>query len=218
MEFTLLGAALVAAAFMYGALRLIARRDPAAYIGDLWDVALAAIFAGLVAGRLVAMVRQGASPFTLDFALIRAGVDTVGATIGALGVTVWLTRDTRNLGYLASAALVGLAGWHAGCLVRGTCLGTPTDLPWAWSVTGSSVTRHPVELYAAGLLLLFALVVYRVRRKNRAAASLALAAAAGIRLLVFPLQATLDDSIVWWYGATALVALAAAFYTARPLS
>ncbi len=222
MEFTLLGSVLVAAGSLYAGLWLMGRRDPAICVRDLWDLALAGAIAGLVAGRLVAMVKGGVNPLThpTDFILLRAGVDTVGATIGALAAVTFLQRHRLPglLDQLAAAALVGMGGWHAGCLVRGTCLGTPSDLPWTWAVEGSSISRHPVEIYAALAFWSAAYFVFRWRNKPWLAASLGLAVAGLIRLVVFPLQVSLHSGVVWWYLSAAAVGLMVASYTARPLS
>lgn len=222
MEFTLLGNVLIAVAFLYGGLWWMGRRDPTVCVRDVWELALTAGVVGLVVGRLVAMIRGGVNPLThpADTVLVRAGVDTVGATIGALGAAGYLQRKELPglLGQLAPAALFGLAGWHAGCLLRGTCLGSPSDLPWAFAIEGSTITRHPVELYAAVLMVLAGLFVFRWRHRPWLSTSLALALAGVIRLVVFPLQPSLTTTIAWWYAAAAVVGTAAAFYTARPLS
>ena len=81
MEFTLLWAALTAVALGWMALRL----TPALSGGDA-DRLMGAAAAGLVAGRLGAMILAGVNPIThpLDIIIIRAGVDTRVAAIAAL--------------------------------------------------------------------------------------------------------------------------------------
>ncbi|NNC42265.1 MAG: hypothetical protein HKO03_03360 [Acidimicrobiia bacterium] len=222
MEFTLLGSVLVALFALYAGLWLMGRRDPTFCVRDVWDLALAGAISGLIVGRVVAMVKGGVNPITHpgDFILVRAGVDTVGASVGALAAVAFLQRDRLPglLDQLAPAALFGLGGWHAGCLVRSTCLGAPSDLPWTWSVEGSSITRHPVEIYAALAFGLAGWFVFRWRNKPWLAVSLGLSLAGLIRLAVFPIQPSLSSAVVWWYLSAAVVGLIAASYTARPLS
>ncbi len=218
MEFTLLWAALVAAVAFYGVVRWEARRGNAADCSrDVWDTAIAAALAGLLTGRLAAMILAGTNPLARpgDILVVRGGVDTVWASVGALITFAVLAR--RELAALAdagaAAALAGLAGWHAGCLFRDACLGTPSDLPWAYALPGSDITRHPVELYAAGLFLLAAGAALAARRRSLppgALAAAALAAAAAARLVTEPFRPTLGASLAPWYAAGALAGLAAA--------
>ena len=114
---------------------------------------------------------------------------------------------------ISAAALAGLAGWHAGCLVRGTCLGTASDLPWAIAQTGSDVTRHPVGIYAALMLgaAAIGLAWWKAYRRPPAGAPAALAviAAAGTRLVVEPLQPSISGGPVWFYATGLVVGVAA---------
>jgi prolipoprotein diacylglyceryltransferase len=160
------------------------------------------------------MIRGGVNPVAHpgDLLLVRAGVDTVGATVAALLTTAWLARtDLREqLDGLAPAALSGLAGWHAGCLFRDACLGTPSSLPWAWAQPGSEITRHPVELYAAGLMAVSAWMLFRLRLRYPApglVAALALTAAGAARLITEPLRPSLFAGPVWWYAAAVAIGL-----------
>ena len=208
MEFTLLWAALSGAAGLYGALWWMGRRDTSLCVRDLWEIAITAAVVGLAVGRVVAMVRGGVNPLAHpgDLILVRAGVDTAAASIAALITAGWLTRSDRfeQLDGLTPAALLGIAGWHAGCLFRDACLGTPSSLPWAWSQPGSSITRHPVELYAALLLAIGAWALFRLRLRYPAPGmvfGLGLALAGLARLATEPLRPSLFAGPVWWYGA-----------------
>lgn len=220
MEFSLLWAAALGALALYATLWVMGRRDTTVCVGDLWDIALAAAIAGLVVGRLVAMIRGGVNPLANpgDIILVRAGVDTVAASVAALAAAGWMARRdlADQLDALAPTALVGLAGWHAGCLFREACLGTPSDLPWAWAQSGSDITRHPVELYAALILVAAGagLALWRTRFPAPwILAGLALAAAALARLVTEPLRPALIGGPVWWYGAAAVTGLAVAGWT-----
>ncbi|MGA7271546.1 MAG: prolipoprotein diacylglyceryl transferase family protein, partial [Acidimicrobiia bacterium] len=115
------------------------------------DHVITAGLAGLLIGRLVAMISVGVNPLThpLDVLIIRGGVSTVGASLAALVSLIWSTRaDRRLLDLIAPGVVAGMAMWHAGCLWRSSCLGTVGDVPWGWSLPGSALTRHPVEIYA----------------------------------------------------------------------
>jgi prolipoprotein diacylglyceryltransferase len=210
VEFTLLGAALLGVACMLVTLR-IERARGVTDRRDLMDVAFGGIVVGLATGRIAAMLIQGTNPFThpLDLFFVRGGVDTGFASIGALGFLAWNTRKELwpTLDLLAPAALAGLAGWHAGCLLRGACTGTVSALPWA--VHDGAVGRHPVEIYAALLLLAGAVVLLVVRRRlvMGVAASAALAFAAAVRLVTEPLRVGLGSTPAPWYVAGIVVGM-----------
>lgn len=220
MEFTLLWSALTGVAGLYASLWWMGRRDTSLCVRDLWEISIAAGVVGLGVGRLIAVLRGGVNPLAHpgDLLLVRAGVDTVGATVAALATTTWLARaDLREqLDGLAPAALFGVAGWHAGCLFRDACLGTPSALPWAWAQPGSDITRHPVEIYAAVLLVVAGWVLFRLRLRYSApgmVAALALAAAGAARLLTEPMRPSLFAGPVWWYAAALVGGLALAGWT-----
>ena len=217
MEFTLLWAALTGAGALYGALWWMGRRDTSLCVRDLWEIAVTAGVTGLAVGRIVAMAGGGVNPLAHpgDLLLVRAGVDTGAAGVAGLLTAAWLARAAllEQLDGLAPAALFGIAGWHAGCLFRGACLGSPSGLPWAWSQPGSDITRHPVELYAALLLVAAAWVLFRLRLRYPAAGiitGLSLAAAGATRLVTEPLRPALSAGPVWWYGAAVAAGVALA--------
>jgi prolipoprotein diacylglyceryltransferase len=217
MEFTLLAAAAFALAGLYAMLWWEARHGNANRCsGNLFETAVTSAALGIFIGRIVAMILDGVNPIAhpADILLVRAGVSTVGATLGAFAVFGWLAR--RDLvpmaDGVAAAALAGLAGWHAGCIPRAACLGTASDLPWAAAQEGSTITRHPVALYAA-LLFAGAAVAIALWKAYRwpgfgVPASAALAAAGAIRLLTQPMQPSLDGGPVWFYALGIVVGLA----------
>jgi prolipoprotein diacylglyceryltransferase len=217
MEFTLLGAVFVAIVPMYLVLYWEAKRGNAASCArNLWDVALSAVIAGVFVGRLAAMITDGVNPLThpADMLIIRSGVATGPAAAAAIATAAWFGRGVLwpVLDGLAAGALAGLGGWHAGCVVRDTCLGTPSDLPWAVAQAGSSVTRHPVEIYAALLLGVGAAGLAWWRAKGRpplaTPAGLALASASLVRLATEPMRPSLGSGPVWWYVAGLVAGLA----------
>jgi len=234
MEFTLLAAAALGAGGVYAMLWWEGRRGNAARCaGNLWDAALVAVVAGIFGGRIVAMILAGTNPLTHpgDILIVRAGVSTVGASLVAVATFLWSYRrePLAAADAIAAAALAGLAGWHAGCLFRpGGCLGTASDLPWAWAQPGSDVTRHPVEVYAAVALIVAAILLARWKAHGRpragVPASLAVAVAGGVRLLTEPLRPSLGGGPVWFYAlATVVGAIGIVVFTlqarrARPAS
>lgn len=219
MEFTLLAAALTAAAAVWATTRLLARggrldRGPERPA----DALLGTAAAGLVVGRIAAMLGDGINPITNpgDLLIVRAGVDTGFASMGALAALAWAYRGhlPAVADDLAPAALAGLAGWHAGCAWRGTCLGTVSDLPWAWAQTQGGPTRHPVELYAVIGFVLAALLVARLPRIPWLPSAAALALAGAVRLLTQPLRPSLTGGPVWWYGAAVVLGAGVAAWAA----
>lgn len=217
MQFDLLGAAAFAVFGFWLMLRWEAKRGNAAGCAlSLWDVGLMSAMSGLLIGRLVAMISVGINPVTDPFQiiLIRSGVSTVGATIGALAVFTWLARKSllEAADGIAPAALAGLAGWHAGCLATGSCLGAESSLPWATTLPGSTITRHPVELYAAGAFLLASIGLALWKQHGRpplgSVAGLALLAASLIRLTTEPLRISLAGGPIYLYIAGALTGTA----------
>ncbi len=224
MEFTLLAAAAFAVAGLYGMLWWEARHGNADRCsGNLFDIALTAAAVGIFIGRIAAMVIDGVNPIRhpADILLVRAGVYTVAATLGALVVFAWFSRRELipTADGIAAGALAALAGWHAGCLARDACLGTATDLPWALAQEGSAITRHPVGLYAA-LLFAIAAVAIALWKAYRwpgvgISASAAIAAAGAIRLLTEPMQLSISGGPVWFYGLGIVVGIAGIVWFTR---
>lgn len=210
MEFTLLGAAAIAMGSFWLMIRWEAKRGNAAGCAvNIWDTGLAAAIGGVFVGRLVAMTSAGISPFSDpgQILLVRSGVSTTGAAIGAIAAYVFMARRdvAGGLDAVAPAALAGLAGWQAGCVVTNSCLGSESTLPWAMSLDGSSITRHPVELYAAILLAVAAMFIAQWKERGTppayAPVATALLAAGGVRLVTEPIRISLSGGPVWLYGA-----------------
>ena len=223
MEFTLLFAAAIGVGVGALALRWEAARGNAAdCAADLWDVLIAGLVVGLFVGRLAAMIGAGLNPLTSlgDILIIRGGVATGPATVAGLATVAILARGEiiAVADALAVAGLATLGGWHLGCLARESCLGTTTDIPWAMTEAGSTVGRHPVELYAAALFLLAAagLALYRKRRLAPGlAAAISLFVAGAGRLLTEPYRLSLSGGPVWWYGLAIVAGLAGVIVAKR---
>ena len=90
-------------------------------------------------------------------------------------------------------------------------MGTTSSLPWAAAQEGSTVTRHPVEIYAALLFLIAALLLlWWLRRGVRpvgAVGAIALTLAGAIRLATEPLRPSLGSGPVGWYAAAIVIGL-----------
>lgn len=210
MEFTLLWAALTAVAFALLGTRIWDERLP----DHPTDRLIGAATGGLIAGRLTAMIVQGINPLLnpMDIIIVRGGVHTGAATIGAIFTYLWSGKwRLEHLDATAPAALAGLAGWHAGCLWRGACLGSESTLPWAWAEPGSAIMRHPVELYAALALVAAALLVSRLPWHLLARSGAALALTGVIRLATEPMRPSITGGPLGWYVAAIVVGTLAAF-------
>jgi hypothetical protein len=217
MEFTLLWAALTAAALGWLGTRIWPEGLPDRPVDRL----LGAGAIGVLAGRATAMIAQGTNPLLHpgDILVVRGGVHTAGATLGAGVAYLWSVRgELRYLDAITPAALLALAGWHGGCLWRGACLGTTSDLPWAFAEPGSVLGRHPVELYAALALGLSAWAVGRLSFRTLLRSGLGLAAAGMVRLLTEPLRLSLTGGPTGWYIAAITVGLMAALVGSRFLT
>ena len=216
MEFTLLAAAAVAVGSFWLMLRWEAKRGNAAGCAlDIWDAGLTAGAVGLLAGRLISMTQAGINPITnpTQIILIRSGVSTAGASVAALLAFGFLARKSllEASDAIAPSVLAGLAGWHAGTMITGSWLGTASDLPWAQPVPGRDITRHPVELYAAGLYLIAAIAIALWKQKGRPPlgipAGFALAAAGGVRLITEPMRVSLAGGPIWLYAGGVVAGL-----------
>ena len=214
MEFTLLWAALTGVGLLWVGTRIW----PDGLPNRPADGLIGAAAGGLLLGRLAAMILQGTNPILHpgDILIVRGGVHTGIATLGAIAIYLWSVKgQTRYLDASAAAALLGLAGWHAGCVWRGACLGTAADLPWAWSIPESSVTRHPVEIYAAIGLGIATLIVARLPHRLWLRGGVALASASAVRLATEPLRLTLTGGPVVWYLAGLVIGIALAVVGSR---
>lgn len=215
MEFGLLLAAALAVATACASLAWVHRAMPDRRRRTC-DLIAAGLLGGIVAGRVWAMVAAGTNPIAhpADLLIVRGGVDTIAATLGALAAMAWSARrDPALLDAAAPGAVFGLAAWHASCVVRDSCLGSATSLPWGWAVEAGGTERHPVELYAAFGLAAAGWLVLRLLRRRPSLGFTALAAlggAAGVRAATEPLRLGLGgDLFAEYLIAVTLAGLAA---------
>lgn len=204
MEFTLLWAVLTAVALGWVGLRIWPERVPE----HAFDRLLGTAVAGLAAGRLTAMITQGVNPLTDPAAIIvvRGGVHTGVASLVFMAVLVWTNRSSHHaVDAVAPSVLLALAGWHAGCMWRGTCLGAVSDLPWAWALPGSALTRHPVEIYAAAGLAIGAWLVSRLGWRIWLRSGVALVVVSLVRLVTEPVRPSITGGPVSWYVTGGIV-------------
>lgn len=98
-----------------------------------------------------------------------------GALAGAIaGVELWKWRHKvtgSTGGNFVLPLAIGIAVGRLGCFFSGLSdytYGTPTDLPWAVDF-GDGIGRHPVQLYEAAMLALFAAIqIKRIARADPA--------------------------------------------------
>ncbi|MEZ4552775.1 MAG: prolipoprotein diacylglyceryl transferase [Dehalococcoidia bacterium] len=154
-----------------------------ARVDELWDLAVLAIPAGLLGGRLY-YVAQNRPGYYLDhpaevFAVWEGGMAFFGAIIAVAAVTIAFARWRHIsvwplLDAMAVAALVGQPFGRLGNVINGDVIGYETTVPWATRyvherafVPELGVPYHPAAAYAilANLLLLGFLVVL-LRRKT----------------------------------------------------
>jgi Prolipoprotein diacylglyceryl transferase len=214
VEFTLLWAVLTAVGFLWIGTRVwpdgLADRPVEGLVG--------AAAVGLLIGRLTEMLLQGTNPLTNlgEVLIVRGGIQSASATLAAVLAYLWGVRgEIRFLDAAVPAALLGLAGWHGGCVWRGACLGTVSELPWAWAEPGSLVTRHPVELYLALAVAAAAWGASRLSFRPWLRSGIGLAMAGGIRLLFDPLRLSLAGGPTGWYLTAIGIGLLAAILGPR---
>ena len=186
MDLTLLLRAVGAMAAAGLVLWLSRRRLPSDYSQPFNDL-LGAVLAGIAVGRLTYVLGEGidvlARPVELIF--VRGGVSPVSAAVAGVAFLAWTCRSDllSRWDHLAPAVLAGLAVWEGGCWWQGSCLGTPSGLWWAVALPGSELTRHPVGMYAAVLLMAGAVWLWwRPLRVRGATAAAGLAWASVVRL------------------------------------
>jgi hypothetical protein len=143
-----------------------------------FDVAIAPAFAGLAAGRLVAVTIDDPTALSSvsDLLIVRSGVEFWPGVAAAAVVAAWSAHRSAvsavsRLGELAPLALVGYAGYEAACLVRDGCFGPDTAI--GLSPPGTATTMLPIGVLAAAVVAVGAAVLHREQQRRTPSAILA---------------------------------------------
>lgn len=211
MDVTLLlraAGAMGAAALVLWLSRRPSPPDPSAPFSDV----LGAVLIGMAVGRLAYVLGEGIDLLAhpMELVLIRGGVAPVPAAIAGVCSLAWICRSDllHRMDRMAPAVLAGLAVWEGGCWWQGACLGSPSGLWWAMTLSGSDLTRHPVGVYAALLLVTGALWLWwRPLRWKGAGAAAGLGWASAVRLAVPLWSVGVWSNWTWWYLVGLLVGL-----------
>lgn len=153
------------------------------------DIALGPALFGLAVGRLAALALDDPSSIgsVSDMLIIRSGVEFWPGVVGAASMVAWGAR--RNgvpplllLTSLLPLAIVGYAGYEAGCVFRDGCFGPSTTV--GLRPDGVTTTMFPVGLMMAVALGVSAVAVRGLATRNHAPGLVVAAgtfAVAGIR-------------------------------------
>jgi prolipoprotein diacylglyceryltransferase len=125
-------------------------------------------FVSLALGAVIGAWLSG-SGNTLRSAIVTPSHSIAGALAGGIvAVEIWKWRHgirRSTGGGFVLPICVGIVIGRFGCLFAGLpdyTYGTPTSLPWAVDL-GDGIGRHPVELYEAAAMAVFALVYVGAR-------------------------------------------------------
>jgi phosphatidylglycerol:prolipoprotein diacylglycerol transferase len=150
----------------------VRRLSLAAKPANRW-IAAAALVGAIVGSKLGMVLVQ--TPGALGETLHRAlgldfsGKTVVGALVGAIAAVElakkWLGIRESTGDQFAIAVPLGFAVGRIGCLFNGCCYGIPARGPIAVDI--ADVSRQPVQIYEASLLLTLAAVLYASRLKPR---------------------------------------------------
>jgi len=200
----------------------------------VWNLSVLAVFAALVAQRLLLVVANWNDlrrhpAWMLALAMIQHPLLALAGLLAGLGAAVAYARRQRmpllaTADALAPPLALGLAFEQFGTLLAGAGFGTETDVRWAvtytnplaarWSGTPLFIPLHPVQAYAAlGLLTLsISLLVYLpVRRQSGDIAGMWLLGA-GFFLFLTELWRDTDGRGSFLHGALDGPQLAAIFF------
>jgi len=135
---------------------------------QLWNFGLLALGAGFIVARLWHVVQFWAI-YRIEWTLIfspRPGAfafwpGLIATVVAGYGFLIWKRLDPVRVGAALAVGLLVAGGvLEVGAFLTSATVGTPSDLPWAFSVFG--VTRHPVALYrTAGMFGLAAILFWR---------------------------------------------------------
>lgn len=136
----------------------------------IYPLLIAAVIGGLLGGKIhYLIIHPDAWPENM---LSGEGLVWFGGLFGAVAgvVVVTLVSKQRLAAIMDSGAIavsIGYAVGRIGCLLRGCCYGTETDLPWGMSFpqgvppTPEGIHVHPTQLYSIiDGLIIFALLAW----------------------------------------------------------
>jgi len=153
-------------------------------------VLLAMVAAGWVGGKLFYVLTSGgevtaetAGAGFVYYGSLLAAIPTLGFLAARLGAPPLTALDV----FMTPAPLLHTFG-RLGCFLAGCCYGHRCDLPWAVTFREghgqNGVPLHPVQLYeSVGLLVLFLVLWFVVRPRQRFAGQIALAYLGGYAVL-----------------------------------
>jgi phosphatidylglycerol:prolipoprotein diacylglycerol transferase len=139
------------------------------------DAAIAGVLGGLAGAKLIWAIEFSRSAPFAELLFSRGGLSWFGGLLGGVGTGLWVLRrqHVRALPVLAAAApalAIGHAIGRVGCFMVGDDYGRPSSLPWAVAFPeGRPPTFervHPTQLYEAVALVIVALVLRTLRRRD----------------------------------------------------
>jgi len=148
---------------------------------DVEDMLFLGVLGVIVGGRLGYAIFYKPGDYLADPLQIlmvwKGGMSFHGGLLGVLAAMTWFARSRQRpflqvMDVVAPCVPVGLAAGRIGNFINGELWGRAADpsLPWAmvFPQSGSSVPRHPSQLYQVALegLLLFALLWWYGQRER----------------------------------------------------
>jgi hypothetical protein len=160
---------LVPALAVAAAVGWFAVRDQGVAARDVGDALIESVLIGGVMARLAWVAIDGLeaalrAPTTVI--LLRSGVETWVGIGAAIAWALWRWHGERLAwAFVAapSAALAGLAVWHAGCELEGLCAGVPAE--WGVVLPGYLSPTIPAGYIEAAVAGLLAVVAFRARHR-----------------------------------------------------
>lgn len=132
-------------------------------------IAVAGVVGGILGAKIPYLVYnfQAILEFYPDIRPILSGRTItgglIGGTLGVMYIKYRLGIKEKKGNLFAPAIALGFAIGRIGCLLRGCCFGTPTDL-FVGIDFGDSINRHPTQLYETSYFTAFFIFsILRVR-------------------------------------------------------
>lgn len=135
----------------------------------------AGIYGGLVGSRTLFLVQYDPHFLLSDpiqtIVFWQGGLSWLGGPIGAMIVYYVVFKALRHdpwrgMGPIAPGLALAHAIARTGCLIRGCCYGTPTNLPWAIYSDVLDTHVHPTQLYSMLAEGVVAVVLQLLHRKE----------------------------------------------------